>query len=95
MRARAHNEAMNTDPKGTDMASNHITVTDSSMDSDVAYIVEMAQSGKALGQRGRVAWSSIAVLVPVAALHEAVSRGLVTTEKVTDGTRSALHVIAC
>ena len=59
------------------------------------YIARMAASSKTMGQKGRIAWGSIAMLVTADDLNEAVERGLVRVEDVPwrDG-KTIKHIVA-
>lgn len=77
---------MNTDPKGYTVNTNNESGPD--------YIARVARDSSLMGQRGRIAWSSLVGLVTPADLRAAVAAGLVTTEKVASHGRAALHIIA-
>jgi hypothetical protein len=64
-------------------------------ESGADYIARMARGSKLLGERGRIAWSSVAMLVTADDLREAVARGLVRVEKVDAGNgRTVTHLIS-
>lgn len=62
-------------------------------ESGAEFIARMARESSLMGEKGRIAWASLAGLVTADDLREAVERGWVRVEDVTRDGRTAKHII--
>lgn len=62
-------------------------------ESGADYIVRMARGSRLMGEKGRIAWTTLAGLVTADDLREAVESGAVRVEKVSAHGRTVTHIV--